>query len=59
MDIDIFTVNNYDNVRKRTISPSKASLRTASISLSILSELYHEKMEHFNNLSYKEFREPI
>jgi len=41
------------------MSFSKVSLRTASMSLSVLSELYHEKMEHFNNLSYKEFREPV
>jgi len=59
MDIDIFTVNNYDDIRKRIMSPSKASLRTASMSLSVLSEPYYEKMEHFNNFSYKEFREPV
>jgi len=58
MDIDIFTINNYNNVRKITISPSKANLRTASISLSILSALYHEKIEYFNDLS-NEFRKPV
>ena len=59
MDIDIFTINNYDNVRRRKMSPIKTNLRTASMSLSILSKPYHEKIEHFNNLSDEEFREPV
>ena len=58
MDIDIFTINNYNDVRRITISPSKANLRIASMSSSILSELYHEKIEYFNNLS-NEFRKPV
>ena len=58
MDIDIFTINNYNDVRKITISSSKANLRIASMSSSILSELYHEKIEYFNNLS-NEFRKPV
>jgi len=58
MDIDIFTINNYNDVRKITISPSKANLRIASMSSSILSELYYEKIKYFNNLS-NEFRKPV
>jgi len=59
MNIDIFTINNYNNVRGRTISPNKANSRTASMSLSISSEPYYEKIEHFNNLSDEEFRKPV
>jgi len=59
IDIDIFTVNNYDNVRGRTMSSSKANSRTTLMSLSISSEPYYENMEHFNDLPNKEFREPV
>jgi len=43
MNIDIFTINNYNNVRGITISPNKANSRTASMYLSISSEPYYEK----------------
>jgi len=59
MNINIFTINNYNNIRRRTMSSSKANSRTASMSLSILSELYHEKVEHFNDLPNEEFRKPV
>ena len=57
MDINNFNVNNYDNVRERTMFSNKANLRTASMSLSVSSEPYYKKMEWFNNLTDKEFRE--
>jgi len=59
MDIDILTVNKYDNVRGRTMFLIKANLRTTSMSSNVLSKPYHEKIEHFNDLSDKEFRKPI
>ena len=59
MDINNFNVNNYDNVRERTMFSNKANLRTASMSSSVSSEPYYKKMEWFNNLTDKEFREFI
>ena len=59
IDINNFTINNYNNVRRRTMSLSKANSRTALMSLSVFFKLYYEKIEYFNNLLDKKFRETI
>ena len=58
MDIDSY-IDNYDNIRGRTSSPSKAGSRSASMSSSILLEPYCEKMEHYNDLPDEDFRELV
>ena len=49
----IININNYNNTRERTSSPSKASFRSVS------SQFYYEKIVLNNNLSNKEFRELV
>ena len=59
IDINNYNVDNYDGIRGRTISFSKANLRTTLMSSSISSKLYHNKMEQFNDLFDEEFRELV
>ena len=60
MDIDINKkVNNFDSARERFPSSSNVSSRSASVKLKISPILYHKRIVIQNNLSDKEFREPI
>ena len=59
MDINDYNVNNYNDVRRWTISCSKANSRIVSISSSKASKPYHAKIKQLNNLTNKEFRDPI
>ena len=52
-------VNNYDNVRERTTSPSIPSSRSTSVTSNASSIPYHEKMEINNNLPDKEIIDSI
>ena len=52
-------MDNFNNIRGRLHSSSKASSRSTSISSSISSQSYHEKIVINNNLSNKNLREPI
>ena len=52
-------VNNYNDIRGRTTSSSKVSLRVALVTSNASSISYHERMEINNNLSDEEFRDPI
>jgi len=54
MDID-----NYNDVRGRKSSPSKASSRSALISSSVSSQPYHERMVLNNDLPDKEVVKPV
>jgi len=58
MDINDCNVDNYDNVRRQT-SHRKANSRTVSMSSSEASKPYHAKMEQLNDLTDKEFSDPI
>jgi len=57
--IDIDKVNNFDNVRGRFSSSSKVSSRSTSVSSSVSSILYHERIVINNDLSDEEFKKPI
>ena len=59
-DFNISNVDNYDNVRKYTMSSNKTASRMVSISSSKISVNYATRMEHLNNISDNEkTREPI
>ena len=59
MDINDCNIDNYNNVRRQTMSHSKANSRTVFMSPSEASKPYHTKMEQLNDLPDKEFRDPI
>ena len=54
----VINVNN-DFIRGRTNSPSKASLRSASVTSNAFSILYHERMDTNNDLPDEKVRNPI
>ena len=59
-DFNVSNIDNYNNVRKWTISSNKATSRTASMSSSKTSEDYTTRVEYFNSVpDNKEIREPI
>ena len=55
----VMDINNCNDIRKRTTSSSKVSLRSASVTFNALSILYHERIEINNNFPNKEFRNSI
>ena len=60
MDIDFNkNVNNFDNVRGRSPSPSRVTSRSTSVISKTSSIPYHERMEIQNDFLEEEFREPI
>jgi len=59
LEMDIDSVNSYDNVRKRTHSPSNVSTKSVSVVSQASSLLYHKRMVINNNLSDKEIMESI
>ena len=56
---EVMDINNYNNVRGRKSSPSKASSRSALISSSVSSQPYHKRMVLNNDLPDEEFVEPV
>ena len=52
-------INNFDNIRRRSTSPSKTSSRSPSISSTTSSISYHKKIEINNDLPDKEFTESV
>ena len=52
-------INNFNNIRRRSTSPSKTSSRSSLISFTTLSILYHKKIEINNNLLDEKFTEPV
>jgi len=59
LEMDINSVDNYDNVRGRTHSPSNVSTRSASIVSQASSLPYHERMVINNDLPDEDIVEPI
>jgi len=59
LEMDIDSVDNYDNIRKRTHSSSNTSTRSASVVLQASSLPYYERMVINNDFSDKEIMEPI
>jgi len=59
LEMNINSINNYDNVRERTHSPSNISTRSTSVVSQASSLLYYERMVINNNLSDKKIVEPI
>ena len=59
MDISDYNIDNYNNIRRQTMSYSKFNSKTVSISSSEVLELYCAKIEQLNNLSNKEFRKSV
>ena len=59
LEMNIDSINNYDNVRERTHSPSNISTRSVSVVSQASSLLYHKRMVINNDLSNKEIVEPI
>jgi len=59
LEMDIDSINNYNNVRKRTYFLSNVSTRSMSIVSQVSSLLYYERMLINNNLPNKEIMEPI
>ena len=59
LEIDINSINNYNDVRKRTYFLSNVSTRSMSIVSQASSLPYHERMLINNNLPDKEIIEPI
>ena len=59
IDIDDIAVDNYDNIRERTLFSSKVNLRSTSMSSSVSSEAYYNKIEYLNDLPDEEFREHV
>ena len=56
---EVIDIDNYNDIRERKSFPNKASSRSTSISLSISSQPYHERMVFNNDLLDKEFVEPV
>jgi len=52
-------INNFNNIRERSTSPSKMSSKSPSISSTTSSIPYHEKMEINNDLPDEKFTEPV
>jgi len=52
-------IDNYNDIRERMTSSSKASLRSASVTFNTSSIPYHKRMKINNNLPNKELRDPI
>ena len=59
LEMDINSINNYNDVRKRTYFLSNVSTRSVSIVSQASSLPYHERMLINNNLPDKEIMEPI
>ncbi len=55
----IMNIDNYDDIRGRSTSPSKTSSRSPSISSTTSFIPYYKKIEINNNLLDKEFTEPV
>jgi len=56
---EVMDINNYNNVRGKKSSSSKASSRSALISSSVSSQPYHKRMVLNNDLPDEEFVEPV
>jgi len=56
---EIINIDNYDNIRRRKSSPSKASSRSTLISLSVSSQPYYKRIVLNNDLPNKEIVEPV
>jgi len=52
-------INNFNNIREKSTSPSKMSSKNLSISSTTSSIPYHEKMEINNDLPDEKFTEPV
>ena len=52
-------IDNFNNIRERSASPSKMSSKSPSISSTTSSIPYHEKMEINNDLPDEKFTEPV
>jgi len=52
-------INNYDDIKGRKSSSSKASSRSTLISSSVSSQPYHKRMVLNNDLSDEEFVKPV
>ena len=59
LEMDINSVDNYDDVRGRTHSPSNVSTRSVSVVSQASSLPYHERMVINNNLPDEDIVEPI
>jgi len=59
LKMDIDSIDNYNNVRRRAYFPSNISTRSISVVSQASSLPYHERMVINNNLSNKEIIEPI
>jgi len=52
-------IDSYNDIKERKSSPSKVSSGSTSISSSVSSQSYHERMVFNNNLPNKEVVEPV
>ena len=59
MDIDKYSIDNFDNVRERTNSTNKVSSRSIFISSSTSSISYYKRIVINNDLSDQEHMEPV
>ena len=60
IDIDFNKkVNNFDNVRKRSSSPSRVTSRSISVISKTSSIFYYKRIEIQNKFLKEELREPI
>lgn len=56
---EIMNIDSYNDIKERKSSPSKVSSGSTSISSSVSSQSYHERMVFNNNLPNKEVVEPV
>ena len=59
IDIDKYSVNNYDDMRRRKSSLSNISSRSVLVVSDVFSIMYHNRMIVNNNLPEQEQVEPI
>ena len=59
LDYEAIDINNFNNIRERSTSPSKMSSKSPSISFTTSFIPYHEKMEINNDLPDEKFTEPV
>ena len=56
---EVMDIDNYDNIKGRKSSSSKASSRSTLISSSVSSQSYHKRIVLNNDLSDKKFVKPV
>jgi len=59
MNVDKYSIDNYDNMRKRKSSPSNISSRNVSVISNVSSVVYYDRMIINNDLFKQEQVEPI